>query len=207
MDKLNPAAKVAIVTPNQLLSYAITEILKSEFPQKIFTATTLLKWENGEQFAQDIELLILDSANALYQERLLREIRRKKPRMALFALTLSPQAQIAENLFDEILTPDTTPTQLRHLFQQYLAEEEGDNPEFPLTHREVQVLRLFVLGNTAKEIAEKLCISTHTVNSHRKNLSLKLGIKSLAGLAIYAATMRIVEPHEVIENEEDEELY
>ena len=38
----------------------------------------------------------------------------------------------------------------------------------------------------SKEIAEQLNISIHTVISHRKNITKKTGIKSVAGLAVYA---------------------
>lgn len=55
-----------------------------------------------------------------------------------------------------------------------------------LTAREVDVLRLVALGHSNKDIADKLCISTHTVMSHRKNITEKLGIKSISGLTVYA---------------------
>jgi len=55
-----------------------------------------------------------------------------------------------------------------------------------LTQRELDVLKLLVKGLNTKDISETLFISTHTVISHRKNISHKLGIKSLAGLTVYA---------------------
>ena len=45
---------------------------------------------------------------------------------------------------------------------------------------------LVAKGLSSKEIADKLSISVHTVNSHRKNITHKTGIKSVAGLAVYA---------------------
>ena len=61
-----------------------------------------------------------------------------------------------------------------------------------LTEREVDVLKLLVSGCSNKEIADKLFISTHTVISHRKNISQKTGIKSVSGLTIYAVTQSII---------------
>lgn len=55
-----------------------------------------------------------------------------------------------------------------------------------LSARETEVLRCLAGGLTAKEIADKLCISTNTVVTHRKNISAKLGIRSLSGLTLYA---------------------
>lgn len=56
----------------------------------------------------------------------------------------------------------------------------------PLSGREEEVLRLLAKGLTAKEIAEKLFISVNTVVTHRRNLTAKLGIKSVSGLSLYA---------------------
>ena len=55
-----------------------------------------------------------------------------------------------------------------------------------LTKRERDILVLVAKGLMSKEIAEQLNISIHTVISHRKNITKKTGIKSVAGLAVYA---------------------
>lgn len=60
------------------------------------------------------------------------------------------------------------------------------NSETDLSVREIEVLVLVTKGLINKEIAEKLNISLTTVISHRKNITEKLGIKSVSGLAIYA---------------------
>ena len=60
---------------------------------------------------------------------------------------------------------------------------EGD---YELSDRETDVLVLVAKGLSSKEIADQLNISVHTVNSHRKNITHKTGIKSVAGLAVYA---------------------
>ena len=58
--------------------------------------------------------------------------------------------------------------------------------EHELSAREIEVLVLITKGLINKEIAEKLNISLTTVISHRKNITEKLGIKSVSGLTIYA---------------------
>ena len=55
-----------------------------------------------------------------------------------------------------------------------------------LTEREKDVLRLIVKEHTTQEIAEKLFISTNTVETHRKNLISKLNVRNVAGLVKYA---------------------
>lgn len=56
----------------------------------------------------------------------------------------------------------------------------------PLTPREIDVLKLIVLGYTNRQIGEELNISVRTVEGHRANLSEKLGSKSRVELVRYA---------------------
>ena len=55
-----------------------------------------------------------------------------------------------------------------------------------LTERELEILTLISLELSGKEIGEKLFISSHTVESHRKNLIKKLNVKNTIGLVKYA---------------------
>ncbi|MCB0599025.1 MAG: response regulator transcription factor [Lewinellaceae bacterium] len=55
-----------------------------------------------------------------------------------------------------------------------------------LTRREVEVLRLIAEEFSNSEIADKLFISIRTVDTHRRNLLEKLGVKNTAGLVKYA---------------------
>lgn len=66
--------------------------------------------------------------------------------------------------------------------------------EHELSPREIEVLILITKGMINKEIAERLNISLTTVISHRKNITEKLGIKSVSGLAIYAVLHGYVDP-------------
>jgi len=61
-----------------------------------------------------------------------------------------------------------------------------------LTRREVEVLKLIADGLTNQEIAEKLFISSWTVDSHRKNLLLKFNAKNTAILVKTAVTSGII---------------
>lgn len=61
-----------------------------------------------------------------------------------------------------------------------------------LSRRELDVLRLLAMGKTNKEIADSLCISVNTATTHRKNISAKLGIRSVSGLSLYALMNGII---------------
>lgn len=64
--------------------------------------------------------------------------------------------------------------------------EKEHEPKHSLTRREREILRLVAKGRTTLEMAKQLKISKYTIDTHRKNIHKKLGIKSNAGLVRYA---------------------
>lgn len=66
-----------------------------------------------------------------------------------------------------------------------------------LSEREKEIIICIAHGMANKEIADKLCLSIHTVATHRRNLSAKLSIHSAAGLTIYAILHHLVELQDV----------
>jgi len=64
-----------------------------------------------------------------------------------------------------------------------------------LSPREIEIITLIAEGNTNALIAEKLFISTHTVNTHRKNIMGKLGVKNTAGIVMYAIRENYTSPN------------
>jgi two-component system nitrate/nitrite response regulator NarL len=58
--------------------------------------------------------------------------------------------------------------------------------EVKLTPRESEVLRLICQEYTTQEIAHKLYLSVNTIESHRKNLIVKTGVKNSVGLVRFA---------------------
>lgn len=70
------------------------------------------------------------------------------------------------------------------MMESIAQKQEKELPE--ITAREKDILKLLVQEYTTQEIAEKLFISTHTVDTHRKNLLSKLNVKNTVGLVRYA---------------------
>lgn len=87
---------------------------------------------------------------------------------------------------DEILRPALVNVQVQNVFNAPTQETEE------LSEREQDVLIQIVKGLSNKEIADTLCISVHTVITHRKNITRKLNIHSTAGLTIYAIVHKLV---------------
>jgi len=62
-----------------------------------------------------------------------------------------------------------------------------------MTHREIEILKLAAGGLNNKEIADKLFISTKTVDCHKSNIMQKLKLKNTAEMVLYAVKNKIIE--------------
>lgn len=91
---------------------------------------------------------------------------------------LSDSKSVVVDKFKQILSPVST-------------SDEATQVQV-LTQREAQILKDVALGLSNKEIADKNFISPHTVITHRKNITKKLGIKTVSGLTIYAILNKLI---------------
>lgn len=76
-----------------------------------------------------------------------------------------------------------------------LHQESSDGNE--LSEREKEILISVAQGMINKEIADRHHISIHTVITHRKNITRKTGIKSVAGLTVYALLNNLIDINEL----------
>lgn len=159
-----------------------------------------------------VDLVLLDlSMPNLDGLMAIREIRTKYPKMKILVLTMQKDEEhfrhavkngalgylLKDEAFEQLILAVKTvlrgkkfisPGISALLTDQYvrsLDEAEGSSLEI-LTPREKQVLKLVANGLANKNIASKLKISIRTVETHRANLSQKLGIKNTARLVKYA---------------------
>ncbi len=80
--------------------------------------------------------------------------------------------------------PEMTQALLKDLVP---ASSVSDTPTTSLTRRELDVLDLIVKGYTNRRIAQELCLSLGTVNSHRANIMSKLNLHNRVELVRYAS--------------------
>ena len=118
------------------------------------------------------------------------------------------QETLVLHVFNSLLPMDAPATQLSILepksalldkITSTLAKikKAHDDDTEELSPREKLILKQVALGLTNKEIAEKTYISTHTVISHRKNITRKLGIKTVSGLTVYAILNNIIQMDDI----------
>lgn len=105
---------------------------------------------------------------------------------------------------NELLIPAVKTLENRVMASHIEAEEneaedsdEANSPVHLLSEREKDIIRCVAQGKSNKEIAETLFISVHTVATHRRNISAKLGIHSPAGLVIFAIINHLVDINDV----------
>lgn len=120
----------------------------------------------------------------------------------LIAIVTSFMDTSIHNKYDEVISIYDNINAIQNKIQGQTEDEEkeksedGEEQEL-LSQREKEVMICIVKGLTNKEIAEKLYISIHTVITHRRNISKKLEIHTVAGLTIYAIVNKLVSLDEV----------
>lgn len=119
----------------------------------------------------------------------------KKNGNVVFGIEISGAFVTLEYYFDDIINiHDNTDTIIQKI-NTYISKVSDTKSDNQLSTREIEVLTMVAKGYSNKLIAEQLFISIHTVITHRKNITSKLGIKSISGLTLYAALNNLVDFH------------
>ena len=119
-------------------------------------------------------------------------IQQARVNMAVVALVYQYIDPSLLQQFRTVLDVREKGSKVAQLLRESCQAEVDDDESYELSERETEVLVLLAKGGSSKEIADKLNISVHTVNTHRKNITRKTGIKSVAGLAVYAMLHNLV---------------
>lgn len=184
---------VLIVEPSEIIYYGLRCILEETGSYNVLSPmsdATLLD-EKLPSVRPDL-LIVNPSLLSATPRQQLSAWMSLRPQMPVVALVYQYVDEALLDLFKYRLDIRRTRSEIAGLLKTVVAdyaenEEPAENTEnYELSDRETDVLVLVAKGLSSKEIADKLNISVHTVNSHRKNITHKTGIKSVAGLAVYA---------------------
>lgn len=180
------------------------------FPYFCFLLDPEIK-ENSKPFSvneyrehhSDIETKLTDLKNLLLKYISLKKAFTLKRKMLASLFELESDLYIHSMIEELILLPLVEEIE-REKFNgkksEYSHVEERALPEdVALSNRETEVLALVTRGFSNKSIAKKLFISIHTVITHRKNITDKIGIKSLPGLTLFAISRGILSIDEPLE--------
>lgn len=121
---------------------------------------------------------------------------RQRRSLLIFIFGLQKDLERHTAIEDDILVPmvrmieDPTFTDVRPSSRASSIKEE-------LSEREKEILVLVAQGLLNKEIADRCSISVNTVITHRKNITRKTGIKTVAGLTVYAILNGLIDINSV----------
>ena len=179
---------MAVVSPNGLMVMGLKQLLQSFMPAILvdvfYTADDLLAVSYEEYLHFFVETNILLTARPFFEER--------KRRTIVLTTSDAHSAQLAGFNCLNICQPEKQLVrailqlqQRGHANGRNMPPQQADSAK-TLTRREIDVLALVSKGLINKEIADRLGIGLTTVITHRRNITAKLGIRSVSGLTIYA---------------------
>ena len=179
--------RVAVVEPSMIIGEGMRSLFAGSEYEVVYVAESMRGLvEHLSQISADI--IIVSSQVAASMSR---GVRYQFPELQGVVLVLLSSIVCDDDVvryFDAVINIyDSREQILRKMegaIEQGQANPYSDSHE--LSERERDVLVLVAKGLANKEIADKLNISIHTVMSHRKNIAHKTGIKSVAGLTVYA---------------------
>ena len=187
--------EIAIIEQNTLAALGLRTIIEELIPDAVirtFASFGQLTDDTPDMYAHYfVSAQIYFAHTAFFLER--------KPKTIVLSSGEQPQLNGVPTL-DCTLPQDRLVkaiVSLRRYGHRPNAHPAVSNTEHDISPREIEVLVLVTKGYINKEIAERLNISLTTVISHRKNITEKLGIKSVSALAIYAVMHGYVNPDSV----------
>ena len=191
--------EIAIIDPNTLSCLGLSDLLEELIPGAVirtFSSFAAFTDDTPDMYAHYF------ISSQVYLEHTAFFLSRRPKTIVLSAGEAGPQ--LAGVLTLNICQPEKE--LVRNIVQLHSHGHRHGHPgKLPtnppagheLTAREIEVLVLVVKGLINKEIAGRLNIGLTTVISHRKNITEKLGIKSVSGLAIYAVMHGYVEADQI----------
>ena len=191
----NQNRSIVVISQSDLVLTGLFEVLKGSL------ASEVVLLHRGDELIdfQAMNGHILIIATSEEQEKsnsLIRKILVSAQQIQFMTLHLEADSVYSNqtiNLFD---APTLICYKVNEVLNSFISDQNKDT-DTELTKREIEVLQMVTKGHSNKEIADLLFVSTHTVISHRKNISEKTGIKSASGLTMYAILKKIIDVNEI----------
>lgn len=181
--------RLLIMEPSEVVIEGLKAILDGQIRFKVLEPEMNVEHLNERMIAARPDIVLVNPTLVDDPARL----RGEKP-VAVVALVYQYVERDVLKNYDAIVDiRDSRAVIIETLSQALPGEVESVKNSYELTKRETAVLVELAQGKTNKEIAEALNVSVHTVISHRKNITHKTGIKSVAGLTVYAMLNNLID--------------
>ena len=194
------STRIVVIHSSEIVRLGLLNILKESFDKECVLLSTIEELKNYNSITKSRLVFLVDSQ--LDQKDLSKQLGELDPSNSVKILLVRERAeekQCVDNCDCCFHTSDSK-DRIIDLLKPYLLEEsaQADSKSSSLlTDREIEVVKLIALGKTNKEMAKELFISIHTIISHRKNITEKLGIKSISGLTVYAILNNLIDANSI----------
>lgn len=192
--------RVIICEASEIIANGLSEIVNS-----MAQFDVVLRLETPERLSEkivstDANVLIVNPTLLGYQYKdFLGQISKEYPHVTVFALVTSYLEHAALATYNGVIEINDTKQKIIGKLNEFVQSETPKrNDDVELSKRETDVLVAVAKGMMNKEIADQMNISIHTVISHRKNITRKIGIKSVSGLTVYALLNNLITEDELI---------
>ena len=188
--------KVIIIHTSSIVYRGLTDVIKGYFNIDVLIFSSIKESISHPPNAKKL-IVFIEPTN----QKQINQIRNLDKQSSITLIKLEHESSNDSfSIYDESISIWAEPSYFYNIINPHLSSNdtgEIDKQNSDLTTRETDVLREVSKGFTSKEIADKLHISIHTVISHRKNITSKLGIKSISGLTVYAVINKIVDTNTI----------
>lgn len=186
--------RIAIVEPSAIIAQGVASILAASGEADVVAIYPTLRAYADRLNVKDVEVVVVGPQVAVGAQ-----LRSELQGVAVVLLSTTVVDEEVLRQVDGVINIYDDEAALMRKVRA--AVEQGEtNPysdSHDLSERERDVLILVAKGMANKEIADRLNISIHTVMSHRKNITHKTGIKSVAGLTVYALLNNLLDQSDV----------
>lgn len=191
--------KIVIVECSAIIAEGLKSILSHGHDYEVVCVVDSLRALAERAFMLDMDVVVV-GAQSYVEGTALRSLHEKMSGVALVLLASVVREEDVMRQFDSVINIYDNPQQvvkkLNSAIEQSQTNPYSDSHE--LSEREREVLILVAQGMANKEIADRLNISVHTVMSHRKNITHKTGVRSVAGLTVYALLNNLLDQNDVV---------
>jgi len=184
---------ILIADSSAIIQYGLAGILKSCFAEiEVISCYNVHDLPSCCEDRDEVFLILISTSIASEASSLLEQT---FPDAKIIGIVSNCYQREHENIFDDVIYLTDSAENIAAIIEKHLhpSTQMTKLERVKLTHRELNVLSLLIKGYSNKQISSELHISIHTVVSHRKNITTKLGIKSIAGLTIYGAIHNIID--------------
>jgi len=206
--------KILIADDHRIFRQGLVSLLETEQKLKIigeakngYEILDILKQKIPDIILLDIEMPDMNGLEAV------RNIRKDYPNVKIIVLTMHKKSSYVKQMMKSgisgYLLKDAGKEELLKAMEAAMSERTyysqeimlhvmnglsgSEKKDSDLSDREIEIIRLIARQMTTREIAVELTLSVHTVETHRKNILLKLGLRNSPGLVRYALQKGLID--------------